>query len=311
VYEDILAVPVVKGRKSDKEKFAGADYTTTVEGFIPGVGRGIQGATSHCLGKNFAKIFDITFESEKKTKEYVVQNSWGLTTRSIGVAVMVHSDDKGLVLPPRVSPLQVVIVPIVKKDIQPEFVGKPSHALVDQLKALGVRARVDDRPEYNPGWKYNHWELKGVPLRIEIGPQDVEKQTCVVVRRDTGVKTTFPLGEVAAKIPALLETIQGDMLNTARAKRDESIVKVYKWEDFVPVLNQRKLCLTPWCNSKASELLVKERSSDESKADESSALSGAAKTLCIPFDQPDLPAGTKCFITGEPATCWVLWGRSY
>eukprot|EP00301_Raphidiophrys_heterophryoidea_P014774 c23234_g1_i1.p1 GENE.c23234_g1_i1~~c23234_g1_i1.p1 ORF type:complete len:640 (+),score=180.87 c23234_g1_i1:42-1922(+) len=318
VYEDLLAVPVVKGRKSDKEKFAGADYTTTVEGFIPGVGRGIQGATSHCLGKNFARIFNIHFEDDKGQKQEVIQNSWGLTTRTIGVAVMVHSDDKGLVLPPRIAPIQVVFVPIHKKGIDDSTVDAPAHELAKDLVARGIRVKVDDRAEYNPGWKYNHWELKGVPLRLEVGPQDVEQKQVVVVRRDTGAKQPVSYADggdkFAERISVLLETVQKELFEAAKAKRDASIQQVFSWEEFVPTLNKRMLCLTPWCGTKASEELVKEKSSAESKQlceEDGSSHSGAAKTLCIPFEQPPLPKDAKCFITGEPAKCWALWGRSY
>ena len=173
VYEEFLAVPVIKGRKSENEKFAGGLYTTTVEAFIPTSGRGIQGATSHCLGQNFAKMNDITFEDGKREKALVWQNSWGITTRTIGVMVMVHGDDKGLVLPPKVASFQVVIVPCGISASNEATVRDDVHAtavrLRDELKAAGVRAHVDLRDNQTPGWKYNHWELKGVPLRLEVG----------------------------------------------------------------------------------------------------------------------------------------------
>lgn len=203
VYE-MLALPVVKGKKTENEKFAGALYTTTVEGFIPGAGRGIQGATSHCLGQNFAKMFDIEFEKEDGKREKVWQNSWGLTTRTvrmhkrwlkhqvidncvffsvqIGVMVMVHSDDKGLVLPPRVAPIQVVIVPIYMKGQQKDLNDKATE-LQDELKAAGIRVEVDRREIHNPGWKYADWEMRGVPLRLELGPKDLKAGRVTMVPR--------------------------------------------------------------------------------------------------------------------------------
>ena len=180
IYEELLAVPVIKGRKSEKEKFAGGLYTTTVEAYIPGAGRAIQGATSHCLGQNFAKMFSIDFIDDKGEKAMVWQNSWGLTTRTIGVMVMVHGDDKGLVLPPRVAPLQAVIVPINKGADSDETRAATDEAcrrIEGLLKASGVRVRYDNRSNYNPGWKYSHWEQKGVPVRLEVGPRDVDQGT--------------------------------------------------------------------------------------------------------------------------------------
>ena len=189
-YQNLLAIPVVKGIKSKGETFAGADYTTTVELFVKANGRGIQGATSHMLGQNFSKMFKINFEGKDKTKELAWQTSWGFTTRSIGAMIMIHGDDKGLVLPPRVAPLQVVIVPIIKKD-STEGVVEMAHEIGKKLKEAGVRVRVDDRENYNPGWKYAHWETKGVPIRIELGAKDMQSQQVMVCRRDTGSKTAF------------------------------------------------------------------------------------------------------------------------
>jgi len=181
VYEELLAVPVIQGKKTEKEKFAGGYYTTTVEAFIPTTGRAIQGATSHNLGQNFGKMFNIQYESSTGNKEIPWQNSWGLTTRTIGVMVMVHSDDKGLVLPPRIAPLQVVIVPISYKETDSDKQAKIASGIVESLTQAGIRVHVDDRANYNPGWKYNYWELKGVPLRLELGPKDVEKRQIRVV----------------------------------------------------------------------------------------------------------------------------------
>jgi len=308
VYEDLLAVPVIPGVKSEKEKFAGGLYTTTVEAFVPYTGRGIQGATSHCLGQNFAKMFDITFENDKGGRSMVWQNSWGMTTRMLGVCYMVHGDDVGLRLPPRIAPIQVVIVTIPNSKLSEE----KAQMLKDNAEAIGksltdsanVRVKTDTRDNYTPGWKYSHWEVKGVPIRLEFGPRDLDNETCVLVRRDTREKEVCKLADVNARVPELLVEIQQNMFNQAKAIRDTSTITVTEWKDFVPALDQKKMVLTPWCETKESEEEVKKRSSEESEG-------GAAKTLCIPFIQPPLKEGTKCFITGKPATVWVLWGRSY
>ncbi len=234
VYEELLAVPVVPGQKTEKEKFAGGLYTTTVESFIPATGRGIQGATSHCLGQNFARMFKIEFEDEKGAKQLAWQNSWGLTTRTIGVMVMVHGDAKGLVLPPRVAPTQVVIVPILFKAAEQQAQGAQARAFAELLAAADVRAHVDDRDNYNPGWKFNHWELKGVPIRLELGPKDMEKQTAVLVRRDTGAKTVVAWATLVADVQALLLDIQvctahcGQMIG-----HEQHTTNIQSWQSFI------------------------------------------------------------------------------
>jgi len=329
VYEELLAVPVIKGRKSEKEKFAGGLYTTTVEGFIPANGRAIQGATSHCLGQNFSKIFDIKFIDKDDQTKYAWQNSWGLTTRTIGVCVMVHGDNKGLVLPPRVAPLQVVIVFIYASADGPEVVETLSDTckgIERSLKAAGVRVKIDDRDNYAPGWKYAHWEQKGVPLRIEVGPKDLAKAQVMVARRDTGAKFAVPLADVGEAIPDLLATVQQDMLTKARKERDEKLAVITEWAEFVPSLDRRNIVLAPWCERIVCEDEVKARTKGDAVPDSKAAaggeeaagedaapkgLTGAAKTLCIPFEQAEMSEGQKCFCCGEPAVSWTLWGRSY
>mmetsp|Transcript_5459 Transcript_5459/g.20507 ORF Transcript_5459/g.20507 Transcript_5459/m.20507 type:complete len:614 (-) Transcript_5459:88-1929(-) len=307
VYEELLAVPVIPGVKSEKEKFAGGLYTTTVEAFVPATGRGIQGATSHCLGQNFAKMFQIEYENKNGGRSMVWQNSWGCTTRTIGVAIMVHGDNKGLVLPPRVAPLQVVVVTIPNSKLSAEDSKKlndTAKAMSDAMIDAGLRSKLDDRDNYTPGWKYNHWELKGVPLRCEFGPRDMEAGHCVVVRRDTGAKETVKLVDLPVRAKEMCEEMQADMLKRATEKRNASVVTCTSWDGFVEALDDCKMILTPWCETKESEELVKKKSQEDSDG-------GAAKTLCIPFIQPPLEPGTKCFITGAPATTWVIWGRSY
>ncbi|WIA22172.1 hypothetical protein OEZ86_008613 [Tetradesmus obliquus] len=306
VYQELLAVPVTQGQKSDKEKFAGALYTTTVEAFIPDNGRGVQGATSHCLGQNFSKMFGIEFETEDHGKSHAWQNSWGLTTRSLGVMIMTHGDDKGLVLPPRVAPKQVVIIPIPKSSSAPEQVA----AMFEQVKAFkaslessSVRVETDYRTNYTPGWKYNHWELRGVPIRMELGPKDMDNKTVVLARRDTGAKEFVPWDQVATRVPELLEQIQADMLAKAKARYDACVETVTTWEAFMAALNNKHMALAPWADEEEVEEDVKKRSA--------TADAMGAKTLCIPFEQPPLPEGAVCFASGKPAKNWALWGRSY
>lgn len=324
VYEELLAVPVIKGRKSDKEKFAGGLYTTTVEGFIPANGRAIQGATSHCLGQNFSKMFKIEFEGEDG-KQLVWQNSWGLTTRTIGVMAMIHGDDRGLVLPPRIAPLQVVIVPIVRKG-QEELVINGANAIADELSKAGVRVKCDSRADKNPGWKFNYWELKGVPLRLELGPRDLEAGTVMATRRVDGEKLTMTRDKLCGEVAEQLKEIQSSTFEKARTMRDEKIVRVFRWAQFVPALDERTMVLAPWCERTECEEDIKKRSADESRerleaegeVDER-ALSGAAKSLCIPFEEEIARLGidaladnVSCFADcGHTAKSYTLWGRSY
>lgn len=332
-YETLLAVPVIRGRKSEKEKFAGGLYTTTVEGFIPATGRAIQGATSHCLGQNFGKMFGITYLPESGgAAQTVWQNSWGLTTRSIGVMVMTHGDDKGLVLPPRVATLQVIVIPIVVKGREEEII---SHArrIADELSAAGVRADVDARTDKTPGWKFSQWELKGVPVRVELGPRDVEASAAVAVRRDTFAKATYGWATLVDDVRALLEQVQADMLERARNIVASRISIVHGWEGFVPILDAKGMAVAPWCTTVECEEDVKKRSEEASLAAAASAaaaqgsavgeaderaLSGAAKTLCMPFKEeldrmgvPEMADGAKCFACDRAAVSFTLWGRSY
>lgn len=314
VYNDLLAIPVVLGRKTDKEKFAGGLYTTTCEAFIEPNGRAIQAATSHCLGDHFAKAFSIEFESEAGTKQLVIQNSWGLSTRSLGVMIMVHGDDKGLKMPPRVAPVQLILVPIYSKTNVDLINGKSSELLTTLTKA-GVRAEADNRQNYKPGWKYNHWETKGVPIRMELGERDLAAGTVVLVRRDTGTKSSAPIGTLVESVRALLADIHTSMFAKAQAALLAHRKQAATYSDFITQLNQRNIVLVPFCCTHACEDDVKGRSGVDTKAmasDENFGLTGAAKSLCIPFEQPELPAGTKCFAgCGRDATAHCLFGRSY
>ncbi|KAI9599562.1 hypothetical protein BDF19DRAFT_410207 [Syncephalis fuscata] len=328
VYEDLLAVPVVKGIKSEKEKFAGGLYTTTCEAFIPTTGRAIQGATSHSLGQNFAKMFNIVVEDPntpadagEPEKLFVWQNSWGLTTRTIGVMVMVHGDDKGLVLPPRVASTQVVVVPcgITARSTEQDRknINEGVEQVVRLLKQAGVRARSDLRDNYTPGYKFNHWELRGVPIRLEVGPKDLENRSTMSVRRDNGEKQAIAIDDLATKVPSLLNTIQQDMFNRASTTFNKHIIRVEKWDEFVPALNAKNIVMIPWCEREACEDSIKDRSArvDQGEEQDERAPSMGAKSLCIPLEQPtDNPiveGVTKCAACDQFAKRFTLFGRSY
>ncbi|KAL0437035.1 UNVERIFIED_CONTAM: Proline--tRNA ligase, cytoplasmic [Sesamum radiatum] len=290
IYEEFLAVPVIKGKKSEHEKFAGGLYTTTVEAFVPNTGRGVQGATSHCLGQNFAKMFEINFENEKGEKAM------------IGVMIMVHGDDKGLVLPPKVASIQVIVIPVPYKDADTKGIFDACAATVKSLNESGIRAEADFRDNYSPGWKYSHWEMKGVPLRIEIGPKDYANNQVRAVRRDNSAKHDIPMADLVERVQDMLNNIQQSLFDVAKQKRDACIKVVHTWEEFVEALSQKKMILAPWCDEEAVEKDVKARTKGDM---------GAAKSLCSPFDQPELPEGTLCFASGKPAKKWTYWGRSY
>lgn len=321
VYHELLAVPVIKGKKTENEKFAGGYFTTTVEGYIPTTGRGIQGGTSHCLGQNFSKMFNIAVENPEgpdKDKIFVWQNSWGLSTRVIGVMVMVHSDNKGLVLPPRVAELQTVVIPCgltVKTSAEEKKAIKDGVLDIEAtLKKAGVRVTGDIRDNYSPGWKFADWELRGVPIRIEYGPADMKKNQVVAVRRDTGVKTVIPLNDkFAAAVQELLETIQKDMLARAQDLLNSHIKHVEALEEFVPALNSKCIVMAPFCGGMECEDSIKDRTARQEEGEEvdEKAPSMGAKSLCIPFEQPELKAGAKCVGCGEAAKFHTLFGRSY
>jgi len=275
-FEEILAIPVVTGKKTEEEKFAGGFYTTTCEAFIPQNGRGIQGATSHCLGQNFSKLFNIKFEDENGEKSFAWQNSWGITTRTIGIMTMIHGDDKGLILPPKVAPIQVVLVPIYTKDTpNVDEIFKKAAELVAALNDANIRTHFDDRKGYTPGFKYNHWEMKGVPIRIELGPRDLENNKVVLVRRDFSEgddqiikKEAVDIKNMIHSVHELLDKIQKRLFDTAKKHLDDRTVKVTKWADFVPTLDKNCIVLAPWCDETECELEVKAKSSKAEEAEE-------------------------------------------
>lgn len=323
VFEELLAIPVVKGKKTEKEKFAGGLYTTTLEAFIPTVGRGIQSCTSHCLGQNFSKMFGIQFEGENKEKQFAWQNSWGITTRSIGIMVMIHGDNKGLVLPPRVAGIQVVIVPCgITSSLSTEEKAA-LHAAIQsvetQLKQSGIKCRADFRDNYTPGWKFNDWELKGVPIRIEMGPRDVKANKVVVVRRFDGVKKDFSMDGLNFAIKDEIEAIHAAMFEKAKQEHDACMKTIHDWNQVLPALNQKCMVLIPFCCQSACEEDIKESTKRqavasnpaEGSSDESVSLSMGAKSLCIPFEQPKMSADQACLKCGKKAEAYCLFGRSY
>jgi len=255
VCETLLAMPVVKGRKSESEKFAGALRTYSIEALM-GDGRALQAGTSHNLGQNFAKAFDITFQARDKSVQHVWGTSWGVTTRLIGAVIMTHGDDSGLILPPRVAPYQVVIVPI-GRDNWRETVLPRAQDLQRQLRQSGIRVTLDERDE-RPGWKFSEWELRGVPLRLEIGPRDIEKSQVLLARRDTREKIAVPMDTLATTVAELLEDIQKTLLERALRFREERTQRVDNYDEFKTVMEGRPgFVIAPWCGSAECEAQIK------------------------------------------------------
>ena len=251
-----LAMPVVDGTKSESEKFAGAARTYSIEALM-GDGRALQAGTSHNLGQNFAKAFDIKFQGRDKAVQYVWTTSWGVSTRLIGALIMTHGDDSGLVLPPSVAPYQVVIVPIPRGNWK-ETVLPKAQAIRDELVAKGIRVKLDDDEENSPGWKFAEWELRGVPLRLEIGPKDIEKGTVFSARRDTRVKAPIPMSELGTQIPALLAEIQAGLLAKAIAFREAHTTHVATWDEFTQAMEGRPgFVVAHWCGSADCEASIK------------------------------------------------------
>ncbi|MDP2749512.1 MAG: proline--tRNA ligase [Nanoarchaeota archaeon] len=295
IYRDVYAIPALKGRKSEKEKFAGAKYTTSLEIFLPN-GKAIQGCTSHCLGQNFSKAFDISFLDENGSKQNVWQNSWGYTTRSIGIMIMMHGDDKGLIIPPYVAPTQIVIVPIYKEDAK-EKVLKEANKLKEKLEK-NFSVDIDLREEYTPGWKFNDHELKGIPLRIEIGPKDLEKEQCVLVTRHDRKKEFVKLHDIKDEVEKAMKRMHHDLYTKAKAHLDSSIVELETSNEFMKAIDEKKIAYAPWCGSKECEEMIKDET-------------GGAKSLNIPFKQPKLKHGTRCFHCEEEAKYYAYFAKSY
>nr|ANB27658.1 bifunctional glutamate/proline-tRNA ligase [Perkinsela sp. SMB-60] len=318
VYEHLLAVPVVKGKKTEKERFPGADITWSIEAFVTEAGRGCQAATSHFLGQNFAKMFEIEFENNMKERQYVWQNSWGFTTRSIGIMIMTHGDSKGLVLPPRVAQLQVVIVPC---GISAKTTSEEKDSLIgfakkinEELCCAGIRSYLDTRTNISVGWKFNHWELKGVPLRIEVGPKELQGSKTQVTLRFSGESLEISRVGIADTINTLLNDIHERMFKTAKESVSQHIQRVNTWESFIDALSKQNFPYAPHCGKASCEELIKKRSSESAKERQldSKAPSMGAKSLCIPLEQPD-EAPIRCILPGcdNIPTAFIIFGRSY
>ena len=316
VFEELLAIPVVKGRKTEKEKFPGADFTTTCEAFISQCGRGIQGATSHHLGQNFSKMFHIEFENPDKPGEklWVHQNCWGLSTRTIGTMVMVHSDNKGLVCPPRVAQYKLVVVPCgITDQVKEKELYDECEKLMAHLNESGIKSRADLRPNYSPGWKFNHWELKGIPIRAELGPKDLEKKQVTLVRRDTGEKMAASRNNIVPVVTELLETIQASLFAKAKHNLESHMIVAKTFDQFCTLLDQKNILLAPFCGDKDCEGVIKEESAKGRDLD-ANAPSMGAKSLCIPFIQPKEDISKlNCICTGckNKPKKFTLFGRSY
>ncbi|MEZ5418416.1 MAG: proline--tRNA ligase [Vicinamibacterales bacterium] len=254
--ENVLAMPVVDGQKSQSEKFAGAEKTYSIEALM-GDGRALQAGTSHNLGQNFAKAFEIQFQGRDKTLQYAWTTSWGVSTRLIGGTIMTHGDDSGLILPPRVAPFQVVIIPIPRGNWK-ETVLPACQAIRDELKAAGVRVKLDDDESQTPGWKYAEYEMRGVPLRLELGPKDLEKRSVFSARRDTKAKAALPMDGLAGRVQELLDEIQANLLARARAFRESRTQATASWDEFKGIMDGRPgFVVSPWCETDECEAAIK------------------------------------------------------
>jgi prolyl-tRNA synthetase len=258
--EQWMAMPVLSGRKTEGQKFPGAEITFTIEALMQD-GKALQAGTSHYLAQNFAKAFDVQFQNREGQLEYVYATSWGVSTRLVGALVMSHSDDAGLVLPPKLAPLQAVVIPILKADADNAGILAAAYRVAEPF-GDAVRVRVDDRDNVSPGWKFNEWELKGVPIRIEIGPKDLEKGQVVLVRRDTGQKTPTAMDSVSFQVPGILEEIQEALLKKAKERLEAGCRKAESYDEFKKTIEEGGFIYAPWCGSRECE----DRISEETKA---------------------------------------------
>lgn len=293
--EDFMAMPVVKGVKTESERFAGALDTYCIEALMQD-GKALQAGTSHFLGQNFAKAFDVKFSDKDNKLEYVWGTSWGVSTRLMGALIMAHSDDDGLVLPPKLAPIQVVIVPIYKGDEQLDAIAEKVAPLLKELRSKGISVKFDNRDTYKPGFKFAEWELKGVPVRIALGKRDMENGTAEVARRDTKEKQSYQFEELDTQIPALLEEIQKNIFSKALDYRDSNITKVETYDEFKEVLESKGgFIAAHWDGTEETESKIQE----ETKA----------TIRCIPFDSPE-EAGV-CMYTGKPSNKRVYFAKAY
>ncbi len=291
--EEYMAIPVVAGKKSESEKFAGASGTYTIETMMQD-GKALQFATSHNLGQNFAKVFDVTFLDENNQRQFAWQTSWGLSTRVIGGLIMTHSDDKGLVLPPKIAPIQVVIIPIIPKEWDKQLVEEETKTIMSNIISMGISVKLDDR-DLRPGEKYYEWEKKGIPVRIEVGPKDLANNSVVLARRDTGEKKTVSLPELSESVVATLDSIQESLYKKAEERLKENTVSVDNWEDFVKAIEANKFVKAHWSGDEDVALEIKEQT--------------GATVRCFPMGEEKEEG--KCVKSGKPSVGRVIFARSY
>ncbi len=293
--QEFMAVPVIVGHKSPNERFAGAEDTLTIEALMQD-GKALQSGTSHFLAQNFAKAFDVQFANKEGKMEYVWATSWGVSTRLMGALIMAHSDNNGLVLPPALAPIHVVMVPIYKGDEQLEVMREKMESIAAPLRAAGLTVKIDDRDNIRSGFKFSEWELKGVPVRLAIGPRDLEQGTIELARRDTLTKESVPQEGLTERITALMDEIQSSIFNKALTYRDSMITPVDTWEEFIDVLdNKGGFVLAHWDGTPETEVAIKEATK--------------ATIRCIPMEVT--PEEGKCIFTGKPSPYRVLFARSY
>ena len=291
--EEELAVPVITGKKSEKEKFVGAIYTTTMESVMPD-GKALQMGTSHFLGQNFSKPFDVKFADKDNIEHFAWQTSWGVSWRLIGAMIMTHGDDQGLVLPPKVAPIQVVIIPIYRNDESRDKIMPKVDEITEKLESYGIRVHIDDRRELSPGYKFNDWELKGTPIRIEIGPKDIEKQSIVIAKRYNREKLNLNVTDIG-KIAEILDEIQQDMFNAAKKQSEEKIIEIENYEEFKLKIEEGGFFKIPWCGKMTCEERIKEDTS--------------ADIRVIPFESEN--KDKTCMYCQEQSTVIAIFARGY
>ena len=294
IIEEELAIPIISGKKSEREKFVGAVYTTTMESVMPD-GKALQMGTSHFLGQNFSKPFEVKFADKDNVENFVWQTSWGVSWRLIGAMIMTHGDDKGLVLPPKVAPIQVVIIPIYYTDDDAQKVLKKANELQNNIISKNIRVHIDDRDQLTPGYKFHDWELKGIPLRIEIGPKDIEKNKVVLVKRYNKEKTDISFDDVAGKLDGVLVDIQKQMLISGKKVLDEMIHNISSYDEFKSQIEKGGLLQTPWCGKQECEEKIKEET--------------GADIRVIPFGSED--SSKKCVYCNEQSILVPIFARGY
>jgi prolyl-tRNA synthetase len=289
-----MALPVIEGRKTEREKFAGADHTYSIEAMM-GDGKALQAGTSHHLGQNFAKAFDVTFQTQQGTREFVYATSWGLSTRMIGALIMAHGDDNGIVIPPKLATTQLAIVPIFRKPEERQRVMEAASRIAASCREAGVGVKVDERDQHSPGWKFNDWEKRGVPLRMELGPKDLDKNQAVLARRDTGEKTFVAQEGIAQTVVTMLNAIQSGLFEKARAFREKNSHEIDDYGKFNSLLDEGGFLWSHWCGADGCE----ERVKNETKG----------TIRCIPSNRRNEPG--KCVVCGGNSDGRVIFARAY